>query len=219
MLLKIAEIFHTDVTILIFGTPDTAERKKDIRRLIAAGLALFVLVLFYRYADSWQQILVKQYYDGGLGFFMYLILLPVIFLLAGWIFMQLIKFFLKAKKFSGKGVPAVFYTVLTLMILYFLSVIPICVETGIVSWQNILLYTENPAQYPVNLETPFSFPSPLHMWSSNFSMWVLEFPLLLFCAVWILGGVTLWNGPGKRFPFHRRREKEVPPGTPTDAES
>ena len=31
MLLKIAEIFQTDVTVLIFGTSDMSERKKDIR--------------------------------------------------------------------------------------------------------------------------------------------------------------------------------------------
>lgn len=36
MLLKIAEVFQTDVTVLIFGTSDMAERRKDVRRLAAA---------------------------------------------------------------------------------------------------------------------------------------------------------------------------------------
>lgn len=50
MLLKIAEVFQTDVTVLIFGTSDMAERRKDVRRLAAAGAVLMVLVLFYLFA-------------------------------------------------------------------------------------------------------------------------------------------------------------------------
>ena len=50
MLLKIAEVFQTDVTVLIFGTSDMAERRKDVRRLAAAGAVLMVLVLFYLFS-------------------------------------------------------------------------------------------------------------------------------------------------------------------------
>ena len=97
MLLKIAEIFQTDVTVLIFGTSDMSERKKDIRRLIPAVIALAVLVLLYRYLDSWKQVLVKEYYDVGLGFFMYLILYSF--------YLSYFLYFLSARGLAGRSLP------------------------------------------------------------------------------------------------------------------
>ena len=217
MLLKIAEIFQTDVTVLIFGTSDMSERKKDIRCLIPAVIALAVLVLLYRYLDSWKQVLVKEYYDVGLGFFMYLILIPTLCLLTGWVFMQLMKLFMRARRLSGKGSAALFYVFLVLMLLYFLSVIPLCVETGIISLGNIFPCAKSLSQYPADGETYFSFPSALHLWSSDVSYRVFDCPQPLFCCIWLLGGAVLWNGPGRRlsfpFPPHPRRKDENSQGT------
>lgn len=208
MLLKIAEVFQTDVTVLIFGTSDMAERRKDVRKLAAAGAFLAVLVLFYRYTGSWQQALIQQYYDYGLGYFMHFILLPILCLLAGWLLAQLMKLFLKARKLSGKAYTAVFYIFLALMLLYFMSIFPLCMETGITSLQYVLRYAENSRPYISVSGLYVSFPFFLHMWSSNVCYWILDRSPLFFCGAWLLGGMILWNGPGKHLSF--RREKSFP---------
>lgn len=95
MVVKIAEVLETDANTILYGIPAPPERKAEIRKLLAAAVALVVLLPLY----SWLGDITEWYRST-----MYLVwpkmlvgifLTPVVYALTGWTLMQAIGTFTK----------------------------------------------------------------------------------------------------------------------------
>lgn len=90
MLVKIAEVLETDPNSLIYGIPKAPGRKREIRRLCVVSGILAVLVAVNLGLVSIARELRMKYFISGPAVLIELALKPCMYLLAGWVLMQLI---------------------------------------------------------------------------------------------------------------------------------
>lgn len=198
-LLKIAEVLETDVDGLIFGPPDLAGRRKDIRRLGAAGCVLALLSALNYVLGLWNHFLEKNYFAPYVGFPAALILQPILLLLGGWGLLQLAKILWKAKPLRQKWVRPAFFAVLLLLILYFLGVLPLCAEMSAAALGFPPVHLGYPPAF--SGEIPAFFPEALFLWSCDFGYLFLDAPPTVLRCLWLFLGAVLWNGPGPSHGF------------------
>ena len=198
-LLKIAEVLETDVDGLIFGPPDLAGRRKDIRRLGAAGCVLALLSALNYVLGLWNHFLTRDYFAPYVGFPTALILQPILLLLGGWGLLQLAKILWKAKPLRRKWVRPAFFAVLLLLILYFLGVLPLCAEMSAAALGFPPVHPGYPPAF--SGEIPAFFPEALFLWSCDFSYLFLDAPPTVLRCLWLFLGAVLWNGPGPSHGF------------------
>ena len=208
MLLKIAEVFQTDVTVLIFGTSDMAERRKDVRRLAAAGAVLMVLVLFYLFAVPRARSLQMSLYISSPLFCMRLLLIPLILLLLGWSLAQFGKVWMRTRALSGRWVTVVFWAALFLIMLYFFSIFPFLADIVYQDLQYLPAFRSPDYSGFFSSDSSSLFPDFLMNYSGLFLIHTYALrSSFLFYLPWLLGGIILWNGSGKHFSFRRKKNK------------
>jgi transcriptional regulator with XRE-family HTH domain len=128
-LMAIAETLHTDTTVLIYGSPPPSDRKKEIRRLIiACGLLLILVVILCLLAPAANSLYEKALFFQPLMLLRGL-LLPVIWLVAGWTAVQGLRVpgLLKpVRHLSGK---IIYIAALVIVLLYVVIMLPYWIET------------------------------------------------------------------------------------------
>jgi transcriptional regulator with XRE-family HTH domain len=141
-LMAIAETLHTDTTTLIYGPPPPADRKKEIRRLIIAGGILLILACLWFWLEPVEQRLRYMLMNEPL-LLLRLILLPAIWLVAGWTAVQGLRVpgLLKpVRHLSGK---IIFIAALAIVLLYVVIMLPFWIET-VKCMLLTLQYRQNP---------------------------------------------------------------------------
>lgn len=124
MLVRIAEILHTDVNILIFGIPTSPHRKKEVLRLliyltftILTGTAVALLTPF---AVKW----LADYFDFSPSLIVTALFRPAFYLFLGLFLMQLCFFLLHARLKPSAKTHAAYLILLSFIMLYFLLLLP-----------------------------------------------------------------------------------------------
>ena len=199
MLLKIAEVLDADVNVLIFGAPDPSGRSRDIRRLITAGAFLTAAAVLYLRLVPWARKLLMTVYISSPFLCLRFLLLPVLLLLAGWVFMQFAKVFMKARVLSGKWTAAVFYVTVFLVVLYFVSVLPFLIEDVHAALCYLAARRDPAISSFSSADVPHLFPEFIRNYSGLAvgRIYTLRSSFLLY-ILWIAGGIILWNGPAHR---------------------
>lgn len=124
MLIRIAEIFGTDVNMLIYGPPLPPDRKRDYRKLLAAGIAAVILGLVsVRLYPTALELRWKRY-DSTLFIVLHAVLLPGLYLLLGWMLMQAAGIFVGAGKLKGRAVPWIHRILWGVLLLYVVIIVP-----------------------------------------------------------------------------------------------
>lgn len=88
MLLRISEVLGADIHQLIYGVPVPGRKKEWIRVWVCAVLIVLLCIAWYALAPVATR-LQSESYNTSLTFFMYLVIRPTIYLLAGYIVAQL----------------------------------------------------------------------------------------------------------------------------------
>jgi len=140
MLLRIAEVLHTDVNALIYGPPVPEDRRNARKWAIIAGVAFVILLgaywMLYGLAEE-SQLLSYM----APTFLLQISLRPVMLFMMGWLLMHCIGLFCGLKPVSNKWVRIVLYVLLGV-----LAVIPL----PFVVWMLVLtvkkLITHGPTQ-------------------------------------------------------------------------
>lgn len=146
-LLRIAEALQTDAGALIYGPPAKPNQKKEVRKLtIAAGLLLllgglawYLAPIFHRWAGT--------LYIMEPNMLLHTLLLPLVFLLAGWTVMQSLGVMGVAKPLEQGHARSVCLVLLGLLALYALPTLLFSAETVYCLLQS-LHYQNNPALSP-----------------------------------------------------------------------
>lgn len=135
MLVRIAEVLETDVSLLIFGPSVSLSRRREGRKLLFALLALLILGVLYVQllapAKEWQ----RNTFDHGPAFALLLLLRPAGYLLSGFAAMQAVSFVWGIRRRDGRPFRVLCASVLVLLMLYAFLTVPFCVVRLAVSVQ------------------------------------------------------------------------------------
>lgn len=84
ILIRLAEILDTDLSVLIYGEADSAQRRNRIRRfwLVAAGCGILLLCGYF--LEKWIAIWQGEHYQSWPGMLMEMLCKPVLFAVLGW---------------------------------------------------------------------------------------------------------------------------------------
>lgn len=180
-LLHIAEALQTDAGALIYGSPAKPNRKKEVRKLcISAGLfallggAAWYLTPICRDLRSMQYIIAPN-------MLLHTLLLPLVFLLAGWTLMQSLGVLGVAKPFEQTRAKYVYFALLGLLALYALPALLFSAD-NVSDMLGYLHYRNNPSLY-----AGYSYDSFTPQFLFSFLWYFLN-----ESSLFLLPGVLLW---------------------------
>lgn len=153
-LIKISEIFDTDVNTLIYGIPVPPSRKKEIRETAVVTVALLLLgitaLIFGPIAQKWQQ----QYYVIFPETLLHIGLLPCFYVLLGWDLMQVTSLLFGAKPLKNRKLGKIHGLILAILLVYALAIAP----EFIWDFRNFLdLYSHINAHAEYNIQAVYRF--------------------------------------------------------------
>lgn len=194
MLARIAQVFETDVNCLIYGPPETPDRRKARRSVIicvcvtaAASLAMARLIPMAKDYVARTYMMVPT-------MFLYLLAWPVLMLMAGWTAMELAAFCLKAKRPDYKFRRWIFWGLILLLVLYSAMAVPF------LAWN---LRCAISVMRTGTVSSTFSFPFELnHLWAAT-----TGHPGL-FRLAFALIGAGLWMSRGAKKPKAETQEEK-----------
>lgn len=159
MLVRIAEALSTDAAVLIYGVPDSAEEKKEKRRLaIAAGIVLILGIGAYFLAGIANK--AKHDYFSDYAQLLDLVALPLFWLVIGWTAIQGLGVLGIVKPVRSKYGRAIHIAALVVVLAYATVMLPYLIELI----KTIVLYSRfqaNPSAYPNGFSYAFSLPDIL----------------------------------------------------------
>ena len=92
MLLRIAEAMDTDANTVLYGIPQPPERKRTIKRLAITGSILLVLFVAVLILYPIGKDLASHYGNAALNYFLGWVVIPGLWALGGFYFMEVTKF-------------------------------------------------------------------------------------------------------------------------------
>ena len=141
-------------------------------------------------------------------FCMRLLLIPLILLLLGWSLAQFGKVWMRTRTLSGSWVTVIFWVAVFLIILYFFSIFPFLADIVYQDLQYLSAFRSPDYSGFFSSDSSSLFPDFLMNYSGLFLIHTYTLrSSFLFYLPWLLGGIILWNGPGKRFSFRRKKNK------------
>lgn len=197
MLVRIAQVFGTDVNCLIYGPPVSPDRRRDRRRAIILAVVTAALAVVMAFLVPWAKEYVKQTFLVFPQYILFYIGWPLLMLLTGWTVLDLAGSFLGAKRPQGKYLEWARWVLIGLLAFYGLMAVSFLSWSA---WCSLSVIRTG------SVSSSFSFPLGFmnHLWSRYFP----QYPSL-FRAGFALMGAGLWL---------TRREKPSEPA-PEAAES
>lgn len=187
MLVKMAEIFGTDVNTLIYGPPVPVDKKREYWKLGLVGAALAVLGIAT--AMLMKSGIVRWCYHRFIDLplmIVYLIVYPGLYLMLGWFIMQIAGLFFGAKKSCGKYILICRKILVGILILYLVLLLPFFIDSVINNfglWQAQQMHRdwESVQTIPVILQRPGEY------------IW---FKVLIsqgrYSVIYLFAGIFLW---------------------------
>ena len=158
MLVRIAQVFETDVNCLIYGPPVTPDRRREKRKAIILAAVTALLVLAVALCTPWVKNYTKQTFDAGPSMLLYWAGWPIVMGLAGWTVLELAGCFLGAKRPKGTYRKWVRWALLGLLLFYGAMAVPFLVWTVRCSLS---------LRHMGSVSSTFGFPLGLnHLWQS-----------------------------------------------------
>lgn len=124
ILVKISEIFDTDVNALIYGIPVPPSRKKEFRTTAIVTVVLLLLGISVFTLGSISQKWRQQYYVISPGLLLDAFLLPCFYVLLGWDLMQVISLLFGAKPLKSRRVGGIHYLIIVILLAYAVAIVP-----------------------------------------------------------------------------------------------
>lgn len=146
-LVKISDTLNTDTTALIYGSPDSEDRKKDKKQLIIAGCILLAFGLIIYFFIRFAQEQFNTYFMTQPAILLGLLILPLFWLLVGWAGIQGLGLLGIVKPVRSKYSKIFRIAALAFVVFYAAFMLPVFIET-IKSWVQLSQYIQNPALYP-----------------------------------------------------------------------
>ncbi len=152
-LISIADILNTDTTVLIYGMPESTDRKKDrIRLMIFTGALLIVGAGAY-FLDHYAVGELQRYYNNAPFMLSRMFFLPLFWFFLGIVVIQCLDFWGIIKPINAKFRKAVRIAALSIVLLYSAIMIPYLIST-IDGWIQWSAYMQKAAQLT---ESSFSY--------------------------------------------------------------
>lgn len=199
-LIKIAEILETDVNILIFGIPTPPDKKREYRRLAVSALITLVLLVvtgvLTPYAKKWQ----TDMFDPSLHLILLILLRPLLLLSIGWLLMQAVGVCFGAKPLKGKAFAVIHKVIIVVLAVYFVIVIPFCIDSLYAVVQEIRLDSLHTSWSSTEIRhfLPMAWRQLVRWGYWVFTMFHAHFPALYpFHTGFFLLGIALW-GTGRK---------------------
>ncbi|BAK99489.1 putative Xre family DNA-binding protein [Oscillibacter valericigenes Sjm18-20] len=124
LLVKISEIFDTDVNALIYGIPVSPSRKKEFRTTAIVTVILLILGISAFILGSISQKWRQQYYIISPGILLDTFLLPCFYVLLGWNLMQVISLLFGAKPLKSRRIGRIHYLIIAMLLAYAVAIAP-----------------------------------------------------------------------------------------------
>lgn len=201
-LVKISEIFDTDVNTLIYGIPVPLSRKKEIREMAVVTATLLLLgisaLILSPIAQKWQQ----QHYELFPGTLLHVGLLPCFYVLLGWDLMQVISLLFGAKPLKSGRLGKIHGLILAILLVYALAIAPYFIW----DFRNFLdLYSH------INAHVEYSFQAAYHflpIWDKVSAVCIRV--AFNYKIVFILLGMALWATKTRRESANEALRDKLP---------
>ncbi len=182
VLVKIAEVLETDVNTLIYGEKEKEDKKKKIIRWLVSAL-LFIVFAFVvikvegqlkyyasKFYIMWPRLIVRAW-----GY-------PVIYMLAGWLFLDLVFVLFDVKKKGNKNAVYIHWIALGIVIVYFLSILPVSAEGAMETYRWHVAHT---------LRQDYSSSVSFDGWLSNKVLLWMFYASMAKCTVFVIPGAVI----------------------------
>lgn len=123
MLLKIAEVFDTDITTIIYGPPVPQSKKVAYRQLIISGALLVFLLICYFVVSATVSKDIRFLFTSA-RLLNSIVLLPAVMLVLGWMLLHLLGIFCNLRQLKGKGIKWIKLTVSVVFGLWVAILVP-----------------------------------------------------------------------------------------------
>ena len=183
-LIKIAETFNTDTSVLIYGMPDSTNRIKEKKKLIIVAGVLILLGIAAFYMDQISQKELS-YLNNAPIMILRLFLLPLFWLVVGWEAIQGLDFWDVVKPIKAKYGKIVRIAMLLIVILYLAIVIPFLI--GMVDcWVQLSAYRQTSNLYP---DSSFSYVWNYPIGVLNDIFWPIAQPVINQQVMFVIPGL------------------------------
>lgn len=136
MLVKMAEIFGTDVNTLIYGPPVPVDRKREYWKLgIVAAIATIITISLILLPKTEFAVWCRRFYFTLPASTLYMYIQPALYIMLGWLVMQFAGLFLGAKQFRGKYISLCRRIIIVFLIAYLILLLPVFIEEIIETMQ------------------------------------------------------------------------------------
>ncbi len=152
-LIKIAETFHTDTSVLIYGFSDSRDMKKEKKRLIISAAALLVFGAALFFLNQYAQNELHAYYNNSPLMLSRMLFQPIFWLWLGWAVIQGLDFWGVIKPIKAKPRKVVRIATLAIVLFYTALMIPFLI--GMIDcWIQLSVYRQTAQFYA---ESSFSY--------------------------------------------------------------
>lgn len=185
-LVKIADLLNTDITTLIYGLPDPALQKKEkLHLLFAIGSLLILGISFYFLSPIATQMRTIDFITGP-SMLLKLCLLPIIWLVFGWVMMQSLGILGVARPSESRFSKAIHVASWIVVLLYAVLISPFLIET-IKCMIQALQYHQDPSLFPNGISYVYNIPLFLQKIEMTIINVVYKQPMLF-----IIPSVIFW---------------------------
>jgi Predicted transcriptional regulators len=182
-LVKIADTLNTDTTTLIYGAPDSVDRKKEKKDLIIAAGILLIAGLLLFFTLPYITNLAKTYYLYSLLMLLDLYIYPILWFMVGWVIMHGLSMLGIVRPVRSKYGKKIHITVLVIVLAYAALMVPYLVDL-VRSTVQVLQYFQNPSFY----NGYFSYNSIIPEFLNNV-YWVLLGPMYGLHYLFVFPGI------------------------------
>jgi hypothetical protein len=152
---------NTDATALIYGFPDSEDKKKEKKHLIIAGCILLIISFSLYFVIPFSGDIAKRYYLNQPMMLLLLYLLPIFWLVIGGTIIHGLCMLGIVKPVRLKYGKIIHVATLIIVLVYAALMLPFfiyLISSTVQSFQ----YIQNPSLYPNGLDSSFSFPDILN---------------------------------------------------------
>ena len=163
-LVRIAQIFETDVNCLIYGPQIPPDQRRQRRRIVISVAVTAALAVAMVFLVPWAKALAKRTFIATPGLLVFYIGWPLLMTMTGWTLMELGGYFLRARWPKGRAVTWIRRALIVLLALYGVMAVPFSVSAirGVIA-----------AVHGASYSGSFSFPLGLNrlwVWMARYSV-------------------------------------------------
>ncbi len=175
-LMKIAELFGVDITVLIYGIPNSDTNKKDKKHLLIAGVILLIFSVFLYFATQFGVYMGRQFCMTPI-YLLQLLLYPIFWLILGWTVLQVLGVLGVVKPLKSKYSKTIHITIISILFLYLLIMLPYFVNTISDTIQSYR-YIQNPSLYQDGYSNTYELPGFILMIESPIIDATIQHPII-----------------------------------------